>query len=79
MLFLAVIAAAIGLPLFALAAAGVQWLAYRVLLRKAEPPWFGVLLMRGMVLGLVILAGLAVWGRVGATPAPAPDAAVPAR
>ena len=65
MLLLAVLAAVIGLPLFALLAAGLQWLVYRFAVRPDEPPWFGLLVMRGMMVGLVIMVGLAVWSRTG--------------
>jgi hypothetical protein len=65
MLILAVVAAIIGLPLFALLAAGLQWLVYRYAVRAEESPWFGLLVMRGMLVGLAVMVGLAIWSRLG--------------
>ena len=63
MLLLAVLAAIIGLPLFALLTAGLQWLVYRFAVRSDEPPWFGLLVMRGMLAGLLIMVALAIYSR----------------
>ena len=63
MLVLAALAAIIGLPLFALLAAGLQWLVYRYAVRPDEPPWFGLLVMRGMMAGLLIMVALAIYSR----------------
>ena len=63
MLLLAVLAAIIGLPLFALLGAGLQWLVYRFAVRPDESPWFGLLVMRGMMAGLLIMVALAIYSR----------------
>ena len=79
MLLLAVIAAVIGLPVFAVLLALAQWAVYRVLVSRGllpadDVPFAGILVMRGMVLGLVLIAGMAVATRLAAT-APVPPSA----
>ena len=85
MLLLAVVAAVIGLPLFGALIGFVQLAVYRVLVRRGalpedDVPFFGLLLMRGMVLGMVLIAGMAVASRMGTTlPGPPSPESHPAR